>query len=123
MFWTELADKNSYKASIGAMRLRLAKLQELDNEVWKIRAAKMLQDEYKEVDEVLHYQGLLFISKIIWIELISWFHNNLLLGHFGIDKTKEFIGQKYYWLNFRKNVNAYKPQRLFGFESSFAQAL
>ena len=43
-FWTKLANKNLYKASIGGMRLRLAKLQELNEKVQRVRAAKELQD-------------------------------------------------------------------------------
>ena len=41
-FPTELADKELYKAIIGGMRLKLAKLQELDKEAQKIRATKEL---------------------------------------------------------------------------------
>ena len=71
MFQTELADKHSYKASIGGMRLRLLELQELDDEVRKIRATGELQDGYGEVDGVPHYQGLPFVPEFIRTELIS----------------------------------------------------
>ena len=40
-------------------------------------------------------------------ELISQYHNNLLTGNFDINKTRELIGRKYYWLSFKKNVQAY----------------
>ena len=30
-----------------------------------------------------------------------------MAGHFGIDKTKELIGRKYYWPSLRKDVEAY----------------
>ena len=52
------------------MRLRLLELQESDNEAWKIRA-EGLKNNYKEVDGVLHYQGLPFIPGAIRTELIS----------------------------------------------------
>ena len=93
-FQTKLAAKKSYKASIGRIKLRLAKLQESDKEIQKIRVEGLY--EYKNVNRMLHHQGLPFVPKIIWIELISWNHNNPLVGHFGIDKTKEFIDRKYY---------------------------
>ena len=54
MFQTKLADKNSYKASISRMRLRLSKLQESDAEAQKVRA-KELKDSWEEFDGVLYY--------------------------------------------------------------------
>ena len=104
-FWIKLADKNLYKASIGGMKLRLAELQELDEEAQKIRAEGL--DRYKNVNGVLHHQNLPFVPEIIWTELISRHHDNLLAGHFGIDKTRELIGRKYYWPSLRKDVEAY----------------
>ena len=77
------------------MRLWLAELQESNKESRKIRE-KGLKEGYKEVDRVLHHQGLLFIPEIIQTELISYYHNDSLTGHFGINKTKELIGRKYY---------------------------
>ena len=41
-FRTELADEKPYKASIGGMRLRLAELQESDDEAQKLRATEEL---------------------------------------------------------------------------------
>ena len=34
--------------------------------------------------------------EIIRFEMITHHHNNLLVGHFGIDKTKELVDRKYY---------------------------
>ena len=53
MFQTKLANKKSYKTSIGAMRLRLPDLQKVDEEIQRIKATEELQDIYKEVDRVL----------------------------------------------------------------------
>ena len=57
-FWdtlqAKLNNKEPYKASIGAMRLRLQELQETDLEVQEIRATQ-LQKGWEEVDEVLHH--------------------------------------------------------------------
>ena len=106
-FLTKLADENLYKARIGGMRLRLPEPQESDDEVQRIRATRELQDGYKEVDGVLHHQGLPFILEIIQTELISRHHNDPLAGHFGINKTRELIGRKYYWPSLKKDVEAY----------------
>ena len=107
MFQTELDKVKPYKACIGAMRLRLAELQESDEEARKVRDTGELQAGWEDIDGVLHHQGLPFVSKAICIELISRHHNDPLAGHFGIDKTKELIGRKYYWLTLRKDVEAY----------------
>ena len=72
------------------MRLRLAKLQESDEEAQKIKAEGL--DEYVDVDGVLYYQGLPFVPEVIRTELINRYHDNPLAGHFGIDKIREFIG-------------------------------
>ena len=40
---------------------------------------------------MLHYQGFIYISEIIQIELISRYHGNLLASHFGINKIYELV--------------------------------
>ena len=87
------------------MRLRLAELQESDKEAQKIRVEGL--DGYEDVDGVLHHQELPFVPKIIRTELISRYYDDLLAGHFGIDKTKELISRKYYWPSLKKDVKAY----------------
>ena len=97
-FWsslqTKLADERPYEASIGSMRLKLQELQETDHEAQELRQQKA--NDYEKIDEILHYQGILFIPKTIQTELISRHHNSLLAGHFGIQKTRELLAQKYY---------------------------
>ena len=88
------------------MRLRLPKLQETDNKVQMIRA-EGTKDAYKEFDGVLYYQGLSFVPEAIRLKLISQYHNDSLAGHFGIHKTRELIGRKYYWPSLNKDVEAY----------------
>ena len=85
------------------MRLRLQELQETDSE------AQVLQSKegYKEVKGVLHHQGLLFVPKTLWIELISRHHNDLLAGHLGIKKTCELLARKYFWPSLQHNVETY----------------
>ena len=60
-----------------------------------------------DINEMLHHQGLLFMPEIIQTKLISQHHDDSLAGYFDIDKTREFIGRKYYWSNLRKNIEAY----------------
>ena len=87
--------------------MKLPELQELDKEVQGIRVIGELQDRYKEIDGVLQYQGLPFVSEIIWIKFFSWHHNNPLVDHFGVNKIRELIGQKYYWPSLRKDIKSY----------------
>ena len=39
--------------------------------------------------------------------MISRHYDDSLVGHFGIDKTRELVGRKYYWPSLRKDVNNY----------------
>ena len=68
---------------------------------------KRLKSDYEEVDGVLHHQGLPFVPEAIRTELISRHHDDPLAGHFGIDKTRELIGRKYYWPSLRRDVESY----------------
>ncbi len=98
-FWdtirSELADESPYTASIGAMRMRLSELQEDDKEAMKLRS-EGLPEGWEDIEQVLHYQGLPYVPKVIRSELISRHHDDPLAGHFGIEKTRELIAKKYY---------------------------
>ena len=87
------------------MRLRLQELQETNSKAQELR--QQGREEYKEVDGVLHHQGLLFVPEAIRIELISRHHDDPLVGHFGIEKTRELLARKYYWPTLRHDVEAY----------------
>ena len=82
-------------------------MQESDKEAKKVRATRELQAGWEDINSVLHHQGLPFVPEAIHIELISRHHEDLLADHFDIDKTKELIGRKYYWLSLKKDVEAY----------------
>ena len=88
------------------MRLRLSELQESHDETRKFRA-KRLKNIYEEVDRVLDYQKLPFVLKAIQIKFISQHHDDPLVGHFIIIKTREVISRKYYWSSLKKNFEAY----------------
>ena len=77
------------------MHMRLQKLQETDLEAQEIRATQ-LQKGWEEVDRVLHHQKLSYVPKIVRFKLISKHHNDPVARYFGINKTQELLGQKYY---------------------------
>ncbi len=89
-FWdtiqSELADEGPYTASIGGMRMRLPELQDDDTEAMKLRS-QGLSAGWEDIEQVLHYQGLPYVPKLIRSELISRHYDDPLAGHFGIEKT------------------------------------
>ena len=88
------------------MRLRLPELQDNDKEAIALRAGG-LPEGWEDVEGVLQYQGLPYVPEIIRSEVISRHHDDPLVGHFGIDKTRELVGRKYYWPSLRKDVENY----------------
>ena len=88
------------------MRLQLPELQDEDEKV-KVLRARDLPEGWEKVEGVLQYRGLSYVPEIIRSEVISRHHNDPLAKHFGIDKTKELVGRKYYWPSLRKDVKNY----------------
>ena len=88
------------------MNLRLPELQDNDKKA-KVLTAGGFPEGWEEVEGVLQYQGLPYVPEIIRSEVTSCHHNDPLVEHFGIDKTKELIGRKYYWPSLRKVVKNY----------------
>ncbi len=86
--------------------MRLLELQDDDKEAMKLRS-EGLSEGWKDIEQVLHYQGLLYVPKVIRSELISRHHDDPLAGHFGIEKIYELIARKYYWPTLRQDVKAY----------------
>ena len=76
------------------MKLRLVKLQKID---WKaIKLKKNQLKDWKDVKNILYFQNLLYMLKIIYFKVISCYHNNLLAGYFLIKKTKKLVTKKYF---------------------------
>ena len=75
---------------IGGLRLRLTELQAEDQVARNIRE-KGLEEGWEEIDGVLHRKGLPYLIEIIWIEIISNHHHDPLVGHFGVEKTRELV--------------------------------
>ncbi len=109
-FWdtiqSKLADEGPYTATIGGMRMRLPELQDNDKKAKKLRL-EGLPEGWEDIEQVLHYQGHPYILKVICLELMSRHHDDLLTGHFGIEKTRELIARKYYWPMLRQDFEAY----------------
>ena len=89
------------------MRLRLSELQQKNKKGKRLRGSKGLPEDWKDVERVLQYQRFLYVPEIIRSNVISRHYDDLLAGHFGIDKTRELVGRKYYWPSLRKDVENY----------------
>ena len=89
------------------MRLRFSKLQENDEEAKLLGRAAGFPEGWEDIEGVLQYQGHPYVLEIIHSEVISRHHNDLLAEYFDINKTRELVGQKYYWPSLRKNVENY----------------
>lgn len=85
----------------------MSKLQDGDSEAQKIRDAEFEAQRWEDIDEMLYYQDLFYVPKIICSEVISCYHDDPLAGHFEIDKTRELIARKYYWPTLRRDVKTY----------------
>ena len=105
-FCQELAAESPYKASIGAIRLKLVELQVENGQVWKIKAEKLSRN-WKDSNKILNHQDLPYVPEIIRTQLISRHHNDPLAGHFGIKKTRELVARKYYQESLCHDVNIY----------------
>ena len=95
-FWNdlqkELVQKKPYA---GGMRLKLHKLQAEDKQARKLRADQQLgQQGWEDIDGMLHYQSLPYVSEIIRTELINRHYDKPLAGLFGIEKIHELVAQK-----------------------------
>ncbi len=66
--------------------MKLPELQDDDKEAKKMRS-KGLSEDWKDIEQVLYYQNLLYIPKVICSELINRYHDNPLIGYFSIEKT------------------------------------
>ena len=89
------------------MRLRLCKLQENNKEAKVLIDFFGLLKDWKDIEGELQYRKRPYVLEVICFEVIICHHNDLLVAHFGIDKTRKLVGRKYYWPSLRKNVEAY----------------
>ncbi len=88
------------------MRIKLSELQDNNKNTKKLKL-EGLSEGWKNIKEMLHYQGFPYILKVIYSELISRYQDNPLADHFGIEKTQELIARKCYWLTLQRDIEAY----------------
>ncbi len=60
------------------MRIRLSELQDDNKEAMKLRS-EGLPEGWEDIKQVLHYQGLPYVPKVIRSELINRHHNDPVL--------------------------------------------
>ncbi len=77
------------------MRMRLPELQDDGKEAMKLRS-EGLPEGCEDIEQILYYQSLPYVPKVIRSELISRHHNDPLAGHFDIEMTHKLIARKYY---------------------------
>lgn len=68
---------------------------------------KGLPKGWEDSKEILYYQGLLCILKVIYSKLISRHHNNPLIGYLERKKMQELIAKKNYWPILQRDVKTY----------------
>ena len=58
---------------------------------------------------LLRYNGKLYVPEEASVreELLKRHHDDPLAGHFGVDKTLELMGRKYYWDSIKADVKSY----------------
>ncbi len=86
--------------------MKFSELQDDDKEAMKLRS-EGLSEGWENIEQVLHYQGLPYVPKVIHSELISRHHDDPRASYFGIEKIRELIARKYYWPILRQDVKAY----------------
>ena len=58
---------------------------------------------------LLNYNGKLYVPEeaSVRAELLKRHHDDPLAGHFGVEKTTELIGRKYFWQNMKGDIKEY----------------
>ena len=58
---------------------------------------------------LLHYNGRLYVPEEASVreELLKRHHDDPLAGHFGVEKTSELIGRKYFWKSMKADIKEY----------------
>ncbi len=103
----QASQREAYKISIGGMQLRLTKLQANEPKTKDFWSKNGLAEGWDDVDRFFYHQCLQYVPEIIRTKLISRHHDDSLARHFEIEKTRELVAQKYYWLTLRLDVKTY----------------
>lgn len=59
------------------------------------------------MEDVFYHQSFFYNSETICSKIINYYHNNLLVGYFGIINIKNLVTKKYFWPNFCQDVKVY----------------
>lgn len=59
------------------------------------------------MEDILHYQGLLYVLDIIQSKLVSYYYYDSLANQFRIKTTQKLVAKKYFWCIFRLNIETY----------------
>ena len=55
---------------------------------------------------MLNFQGLSYITEIIWTQLISRYYDDLI-GRYDIKKISKLVAQKYHWPILQTDIETY----------------
>lgn len=89
------------------MKLRFPELQAKDHVAKEVREQGLKDSWDEDIDRVLYQDNFSYVSEIIRTKLISWHYDDALANHLEIEKTYEFVAQKYNWPTLQYNVETY----------------
>lgn len=69
------------------MKLRLQELQEKNNSNQRFKVEMLEKNSLKDLETILHIYWMLYVLKFIRIKVISEYYNDMMAGHFDIEKT------------------------------------
>lgn len=76
--------------------MRLPELQDNNVKAKELQVSKNLPGGWEDVEEILHYQRLSYVPKIIFSKLINRHYDDPLVDYFKISKTYEIITRNYF---------------------------
>ena len=101
------------------VRQLIADLQQRDAFVAEKRAALVKQSRRRrsagsptwqfDAQDLLRFEHTLYVppEESLRAELMKRHHDDMLAGHFGVEKTKELLSRKYFWPGISKSVQEY----------------
>lgn len=48
-------------------------------------------ESLEDIEDIFHHQGFLYVSNIVYFEIMSRYYDDLLASHFGIKKIKSLL--------------------------------
>ena len=119
-FWSHISNSLHQESPYAIIYIVIAYLLELQQEDPMARTVQkklatlnvnvysgQLGKPWSKVERMLHYDGKPYIPETLQADLLERNHDNLLAGHFGVEKTLELLSRKYYWPKMRADVEKY----------------